>query len=102
MFVHHFRYLIGIFTAAYKNPVAKEAILTHILHIISIVKTNEVEKIVEALTDDELDVMMKYIYRGFEHASTGNCNNLFVWHDKVFKKAGVGSIVRVLTDKKRV
>lgn len=45
---------------------------------------------------------MKYIYRGFEQPSDGSSGHLLTWHEKVFAKGGVGSIVRVLTDKKRV
>ena len=96
------RYLTGVFVCAYKNQTVKDSIFAFILQIIASVKTNEVDKIVDSLTEDELDVMMKYIYKAFEHPSAANCANLLVWHDKVFNKAGVGSIVRVLTDKKRV
>ena len=65
-------------------------------------KTSEIEKIVDSLNEDEIDTLMKYIYRGFENSNVGNSGNLLVWHDKVYIKGGAGSIVRVLSDKKKV
>lgn len=99
---HRLRYLIGVFACASKNQAAKDAIFAFVQQIVGTVKTGEVEKIVETLSDDELDVLMKYIYRAFEQPAGGSSGNLLVWHDKVFARSGVGSIVRVLTDKKRV
>ena len=48
------------------------------------------------------DLLMKYIYRGFESPSEGSSAQLLFWHEKVFETAGVGSIVRVMTDRKKV
>jgi actin related protein 2/3 complex subunit 5 len=50
----------------------------------------------------QIDLLMKYIYRGFESPSDGSSGHLLLWHEKVFEKGGLGSIVRVLTDKKKV
>jgi len=48
------------------------------------------------------DLLMKYIYRGFELPSEGSSPHLLFWHEKIFETSGVGSIIRVLTDRKRV
>lgn len=57
---------------------------------------------IEQLNDPNLyDVLMKYIYRGFEIPSEGSSGILLQWHEKVFAKGGVGSIVRVLSDTAR-
>ena len=50
---------------------------------------------------DLMDVLMKYIYRGFEIPSEGSSGHLLQWHEKTFAKCGVGSIVRVLSDTNR-
>lgn len=57
---------------------------------------------IQALEENDLlDVLMKYIYRGFEIPSEGSSGHLLQWHEKVFAKGGVGCIVRVLSDTKR-
>lgn len=53
------------------------------------------------LDRDLQDVLMKYIYRGFEIPNEGSSGHLLVWHEKVYNVSGVGSIVRVLADSKR-
>lgn len=64
------------------------------------VKTAEIEKIIEKLSQDQVDLLMKYIYRGFENPIDGSSTHLLMWHQKVFDKGGHGSILRVLCDKK--
>ena len=66
------------------------------------VKSAQMEEAVNALDRDQLDILMKYIYRGFETPAEGSSGHLLAWHEKVHAVAGVGCIVRVLTDKKRV
>ena len=39
---------------------------------------------------------------GFENPTDNSSAQLLIWHEKVFDEADVGSIVRVLTDRKRV
>lgn len=43
----------------------------------------EVDKAVKALTPDQVDTLMKYIYRGFQEPSENSCGILLVWHEKV-------------------
>lgn len=62
----------------------------------------QVESVVKQLDNDQRDLLMKYIYRGFETPSDNSSAHLLLWHEKVFEEAGVGSVVRVMTDRKRV
>lgn len=72
------------------------------MQVLLSVKSSQIEEAVNALDRDHLDILMKYIYRGFETPSEGSSGQLLAWHEKVHAVAGVGCIVRVLTDKKRV
>lgn len=64
----------------------------------------KIEEAVNSLDKDSVDVLMKYIYRGFELPASENvtCAALLVWHEKVMEKGGLGSIIRVMTDRRRV
>lgn len=87
---------------ASKNQLAKDNAYNMVMNVLLNVKASEIEKVVNQLNNDEIDLLMKYIYRGFETPNDGSSAHLLVWHEKTYAKGGVGSIVRVLTDKKRV
>ena len=83
----------------------KEAALANVLKAaLSVKGPAAVEKAVKELeNDDQRDVLMKCVYRGFERPGEGNqASSLLIWHEKLFEVAGVGAIVRVMTDRKRV
>jgi len=63
-----------------------------------------IEEAVESLDKDAVDTLMKYIYRGFELPGSKNvsCALLLLWHEKATLKGGLGSIIRVMTDRKKV
>ena len=81
----------------------QDAALQLVLKVLLTIKNAEqVKAAVKQLDNDQKDVLMKYIYRGFEIPSEGSSAHLLLWHEKVFEEAGVGSIVRVLADRKKV
>lgn len=65
------------------------------------IKGSQIEEAVNALEPQQIDVLMKYIYKGFENPSEGSSGHLLMWHEKVYSVGGVGCIVRVLSDSKR-
>lgn len=85
-----------------KSQYLRDAHFNLVLKILLSIKISEIESIVNELNFDEIDIIMKYIYRGFDVPSDNSSANLLVWHDKAFNKGGVGSIIRVLTDRKRI
>lgn len=85
-----------------KNQAEKDAALALVLRVLLSTKTNQVEECVKQLDNDQKDILMKYIYRGFETPSEGSAAQLLIWHEKTFASAGLGCIVRVLTDRKQV
>eukprot|EP01126_Amoeba_proteus_P033276 TRINITY_DN3264_c0_g1_i5.p1 TRINITY_DN3264_c0_g1~~TRINITY_DN3264_c0_g1_i5.p1 ORF type:complete len:117 (-),score=10.19 TRINITY_DN3264_c0_g1_i5:91-441(-) len=60
-------------------------------------KESDIETALSSLNDDQLDILMKYIYAGFEVSE--NSKELLLWHAAVLKKAGMGCIVRTISDK---
>ncbi|XP_013389608.1 actin-related protein 2/3 complex subunit 5-like isoform X1 [Lingula anatina] len=85
-----------------KNQAAKDRALQLVMRVLLSFKVADIDKGVNALDSQTLDVLMKYIYRGFENPSEGSSAQLLTWHEKSFKKGGLGCIVRVLTDRKMV
>jgi len=85
-----------------KNQAVKDRALQSVLKVLLSFKAAEIEAAVKGLDQNKLDILMKYIYRGFESPSEGSSAQLLIWHEKVLAAAGLGSIVRTLTDRKRV
>ena len=87
--------------AGVKDPETKTKIRDLAQRILLAVKKEELEAAVSKMDKDTLDVLMKFIYAGFESPVEGSSGHLLVWHDKVFASSGVGSVVRVLADKRK-
>lgn len=80
-----------------KHP-SRDQVAELMLRVILSVKSSDIEAIVNTLDLDEIDVLMRYIYYGFEHPVEGSSAYLLTWHDRACNRGGVGSIVRVLTE----
>lgn len=81
---------------------SKDNALNLTLSVLLSIKPSQIEEAVSSLDMDLLDVLMKYVYKGFENPSEGSSGHLLVWHEKVYNVGGVGCIVRVLSDNRRV
>ncbi|XP_026293023.1 actin-related protein 2/3 complex subunit 5-B [Frankliniella occidentalis] len=86
---------------ASKNPQVKDNAFNLTMKVLLYIKGSQVEEAVSALDRDLVDVLMKYIYRGFETPSEGSSGHLLLWHERAYSVGGIGSIVRVLTDSKK-
>eukprot|EP00004_Rigifila_ramosa_P009964 TRINITY_DN21755_c0_g1_i1.p2 TRINITY_DN21755_c0_g1~~TRINITY_DN21755_c0_g1_i1.p2 ORF type:complete len:169 (-),score=59.19 TRINITY_DN21755_c0_g1_i1:101-562(-) len=60
----------------------------------------QIEALVAALSGAEIDVLMKYVYKLL--ASNTNSAFCLKLHEKLIEKSGIGSVVRVLTDRRTV
>lgn len=80
----------------------KDKVVQLVVRVLTAFKASDIEKGVNALDSQTLDILMKYIYRGFEFPSEGSSAALLSWHEKVYAKGGAGCIIRVLTDRKSV
>jgi len=84
-----------------RNLAVKNKALGLVVRVLTSYKGDQ-EACVKSLDQPMLDVLMKYIYRGMEEPSDNSSAALLTWHQKVFAIGGLGSIMRVMTDRKRV
>ncbi|KAF2069823.1 hypothetical protein CYY_008861 [Polysphondylium violaceum] len=83
-----------------KTQAIKDQNATVVLSLLGGFKEKDIEASVNGLNDDQLDVLMKYIYRGL--AAGENSAVFLKWHEVVLKKGGMGTIIRTISEKKTV
>ncbi|KPP70077.1 actin-related protein 3-feb complex subunit 5-like [Scleropages formosus] len=54
-----------------------------VLKVLSSFKSSDIEKAVQSLDKNGVDLLMKYIYKGFEKPSEKSSAVLLQWHEKV-------------------
>ncbi|GAB1286309.1 Actin-related protein 2/3 complex subunit 5-like protein [Apodemus speciosus] len=87
-----------------KNQAVKERAQGVVLKVLTNFKSSEIEQAVQSLDRNGIDLLMKYIYKGFEKPTENSSAVLLQWHEKHLALAvgGLGSIIRVLTARKTV
>lgn len=80
-----------------KDKALKERNSAAVGKVLTSMKEAGIKAVVDKLDEDQLDVLMKYIYRNLE--SGENSTILLKWHEVVFAKAGIGCIVRAISDR---
>ncbi|EIN05755.1 arp2/3 complex [Punctularia strigosozonata HHB-11173 SS5] len=83
---------------------AKTLTLQTLLTILNSTKSAEIANIVKSLDQDKHDTLMKYLYKGMAMPGWGDVSGsvLLGWHEKLTEVAGIGCIVRVMTDRRTV
>lgn len=84
-----------------KNQAVKDKALGLVVRVLTSFKGDQ-DACIKALDQHSVDILMKYVYRGFEIPSDNSSAALLTWHQKAFAAGGLGSIMRVMTDRKRV
>jgi actin related protein 2/3 complex subunit 5 len=84
-----------------KNQAVKERAASLAVRVLTSYK-GDIDQTIKSLDSRNVDMLMKYIYKGFETPTENSSAVLLTWHQKVFAVGGQGSIMRVLTDRKRV
>ena len=54
-----------------------------VLDVLTRFRAADVEKAVNSLDTEQMDILMKYLYRGFANPTENSCGILLVWHEKV-------------------
>uniref|UniRef100_A0AAQ4NV67 Actin-related protein 2/3 complex subunit 5 n=1 Tax=Gasterosteus aculeatus aculeatus TaxID=481459 RepID=A0AAQ4NV67_GASAC len=66
-----------------KNQNVKDRAEGLVLKVLSAFKSSDIEKGVQSLDKNSVDLLMKYIYKGFEKPSENSSAVLLQWHEKV-------------------
>uniref|UniRef100_A0AC35TMM0 Actin-related protein 2/3 complex subunit 5 n=1 Tax=Rhabditophanes sp. KR3021 TaxID=114890 RepID=A0AC35TMM0_9BILA len=83
-----------------KNKAITEKAVSTVVKVLTTVRSPDIAASLKSLDDDEIDILMKYIYKGMElMAEGGTCNSLLSWHSQTFARSGHGSIMRVISDR---
>ncbi|EDR10937.1 actin-related protein ARPC5 [Laccaria bicolor S238N-H82] len=83
---------------------AKVLTLQTLLTILNTTKATEITGVIKSLSQDSQDTLMKYLYKGMAMPGWGDISGsvLLGWHEKLTEVAGVGCIVRTMTDRRTV
>ncbi|VDP13397.1 unnamed protein product [Onchocerca flexuosa] len=67
-----------------KNQAIKDRSTALVTKVLMNVKTADIEGIVKSLTDDEINLLMKFIYKAMDtQADNATCQYLLSWHAQV-------------------
>ncbi|NXR09287.1 ARP5L protein, partial [Semnornis frantzii] len=81
-----------------KNPAVKEQAQGTMLKVLTSFKSSEIEQAVNSLDRNGIDLLMKYIYKGFEKPTENSSAILLQWHEKVcvWCSSGTATLCEVL------
>lgn len=80
--------------------IVQERNLAIVESVLSTIQESEISTLLKGLDLDACDVLMKYVYKMMARSS--NCAIMLKLHAQLVEKAGLGSIVRVMVDRKQV
>lgn len=79
----------------------KEENYQTVMSVLKAFRTTDIDSAISSLSPPEVDVLMKYLYKGFS-CNPDKAASLLLWHEQAVKKGGLGSIVRVMVDRRGV
>ncbi|EJW85520.1 hypothetical protein WUBG_03570 [Wuchereria bancrofti] len=86
-----------------KNQAIKDRSTALVTKVLMNVKIADIESVVKSLTDDEVNLLMKFIYKAMDtQADNATCQYLLSWHAQVLARGGYGAIIRVFCDRQRL
>ncbi|GAA5940317.1 hypothetical protein JCM3775_004433 [Rhodotorula graminis] len=81
---------------------AKATALDTVVAILNSTRSTDIPALVQALEPAEQVTLMKYLYKAMENLGDTSGNVVLGWHEKLTEVAGIGCIVRVMSDRRRV
>uniref|UniRef100_A0A060TF04 Actin-related protein 2/3 complex subunit 5 n=1 Tax=Blastobotrys adeninivorans TaxID=409370 RepID=A0A060TF04_BLAAD len=102
---------IGALQVALDNPPyggderTKETNLRNVLEVLTTIKSSDITQIVDQLTPEDQNVLIKYLYKGMGSPlgqSHGNGGILLSWFEKTVDITGQGAIIRYIADRRTV
>ncbi|VDK59584.1 unnamed protein product [Anisakis simplex] len=86
-----------------KNQAVKDRATALVTRVLTNFKTSDIESAVQGLSDEEVDLLMKYVYKAMDiQADNATCPYLLSWHAQLLARGGYGSIIRVFCDRQRL
>lgn len=76
--------------------------MASVMSVLQSCKAAEIQNLVKQLSIDEVDILVKYVYRGMQYPDKYPPATLLSWHERVLEVGGHGCVVRVMTDRKTV
>ncbi len=70
------------------------------MEVLLAVRSNDIPALLPQLSEKDIDVLTKFIYKGLSLPERFSSAVLLSWHDKVVDTAGLGTIVRAMTDRR--
>lgn len=78
-----FLFLISVCLVRSLHLLSQERAQAVVLRVLTAFKSSDIEPAVKSLDRNGVDLLMKYIYRGFEKPSDNSSAILLQWHEKV-------------------
>ena len=72
----------------------KQIAALNVLKLIQQVEKGKLAAAIKNLTDEERDILMKYVYRGFEEKENIDHIYLLTIHEEICKNSGLGPVIR--------
>ncbi|VDL83108.1 unnamed protein product [Nippostrongylus brasiliensis] len=92
-----------------KNQAVKDKATLLVAKVLGSFKSSEIDPVVKKLSLDEGDILMKYVYKAMEITpENALCQTLLSWHSLasfqllLVARFGLGSIIRVFSDRSRL
>ncbi|GAA6030241.1 hypothetical protein JCM8097_009005 [Rhodosporidiobolus ruineniae] len=86
---------------------AKSVALSSVLAVLNSTRSTDIPALIQGLEPHEQVTLMKYLYKAMESLGSdpntqASGNVVLGWHEKLVETAGIGCIVKVLSDRRRV